>query len=313
MHYRCCHVWPIEDKFLERRAGQLRVKSLSWYCTPLSAVFSQINCLFKTVEMEGERLIKSVQHCTSSTTLFYKVFIWIVPCNQVTTPKPSRFTTLSEQFQPPLAESESASSSKVFVLKAGVQIKIQTLWMYQMVNFSGLMLFFFPQAKVSPSCPSWPYYSKWKGRSKLYSKRIFLWCNPFQRVCGIEHRRATASAPGRPPAALIQRRWCIGLVIIQGCLNEFSQSQEHVYNPGWPISSPGGLFHSTDLDWEICSLALHYFFFFLLQKMFVCVWAPNSCCCCHFSARGAWTLINLCPKMVWTRHFLKTLTDGLWR
>ena len=49
-----------------------------------------------------------------------------------------------------------------------------------------------------------------------------------------------------PPVALIQRRWCIGLVIIQGWvqslvywLNEFSQSQEHVYNPGWPITSPG--------------------------------------------------------------------------
>ena len=112
----------------------------------------------------------------------------------------------------------------------------------------------------------------WKGRLKLDPKRIFLWwCNPFQRVCGIEHRRATASAPGRPPAALIQRRWCIGLVIIQGCLNEFSQSQEHVYNPGWPISSPGGLFHSTDLDWEICSLALHYFFFSYFKKcLYVC-------------------------------------------
>ena len=92
--------------------------------------------------IDSTRLIKSVQHRTSSTTLFYKVFIWIVPCNQVTTPKPSRFTTLSEQFQPPLAESESASSSKVFVLKARVQIKIQTLWMYQMVNFSGPMMFF---------------------------------------------------------------------------------------------------------------------------------------------------------------------------
>ena len=224
--------------------------------------------------IDSTRLIKSVQHRTSSTTLFYKVFIWIVPCNQVTTPKPSRFTTLSEQFQPPLAESESASSSKVFVLKARVQIKIQTLWMYQMVDFQAQWCFslLINKAKVSPSCFSWPYYSKWKGRSKLYSKRIFLsWCNPFQRVCGIEHRRATASAPGRPPAALIQRRWCIGLVIIQGCLNEFSQSQEHVYNPGWPISSPGGLFHSTDLDWEICSLALHYFFLLLTSK--------NVCMC----------------------------------
>ena len=59
-----------------------------------------------------------------------------------------------------------------------------------------------------------------------------------------------------PPVALIQRRWCIGLVIIQGWvqslvywLNEFSQSQEHVYNPGWPITSPGVLTKASPHHW----------------------------------------------------------------
>ena len=62
-----------------------------------------------------------------------------------------------------------------------------------------------------------------------------------------------------PPAALIHRRWCIGLVIIQGwcCwLNEFSQSQEHVYNLGWPISPLGGLPYQSGFA-NTCQLSLN--------------------------------------------------------
>ena len=111
---------------------------------------------------------------------------------------------------------------------------------------------------------------------------------------------ATWFVGGRPPVALIQRRWCIGLVIIQGCLNEFSQSQEHVYNPGWPISSPGGPF---PLQWSGLR-NLFTFFKANYYGMGRCT-AVLCCLCCVPRSKGCLNSHQPLPKNGWNKTFFK--------